>query len=189
MRPAISTNSDYLITRARRRDLSLINDIESAAATLLRGLAPDAVLDEITSQQDLREAQQDGRLWVALSGDHPVGFAHVELIEWRVAHLKELDVHPDHGRRGVGTRLVAEVCRWAQRHEYLAVTLTTFRKVPWNMPFYSRMGFEEIPKAQLSQALEAVLRDEARRGLALAQRVAMQRRVGRHTREQVDTRL
>lgn len=119
----------------------------------------------MTSEQDLRSAQDDGRLWVALSGDCPAGFAHVEIIGRNAAHLEEVDVHPDHGRRGLGGRLVSEVCRWAEQRGYLAVTLTTFRDIPWNMPFNARMGFEEIPTAGLSLALKAVLQDEARRGL------------------------
>jgi hypothetical protein len=34
----------------------------------------------------------------------PLGFAHVGILEPLVAHLKEVDVHPDHGHRGIGTR-------------------------------------------------------------------------------------
>jgi hypothetical protein len=26
------------------------------------------------------------------------------------------------------------------------LTLTTFRAVPWNLPFYARLGFVEIPR-------------------------------------------
>jgi hypothetical protein len=43
----------------------------------------------------------------------PVEFAHVEVLEPLVAHLKEIDVHPDHGQRGIGTGLVMVVCDWA----------------------------------------------------------------------------
>src|SRR6476620_297685 len=105
---------NYRIVDARPRDLHLIGAIELAAAKLLRGHAPDTVLNEITREQDLRDAQSQGRLWVALAGDTPVGFAHVEVLEPNAAHLREIDVHPDHGRRGLGRRLVAEVCGWAE---------------------------------------------------------------------------
>jgi len=167
----------YRIVGARPRDLHLIAAIELAAAQLLRGHVPDTVLNEITSKQQLREAQTGGRLWVALADDTPVGFAHVEVLEPNAAHLEEIDVHPDHGRRGLGRRLVAEVCGWAEQRGDLAVTLTTFRDVPWNMPFYARFGFQEIPTGALTPALRSVLRDEARRGLDPARRVAMSWRV------------
>ena len=179
----------YTITPARRRDLRRIQAIELAAAKLLRGHAPETVLNEITSEQDLQAAQSQGRLWVALSGDTPVGFAHVELLEPDTAHLEEIDVHPDHGRRGLGSRLVAEVCQWTEERGYLAVTLTTFRDVSWNMPFYARLGFEEIHTDTLTPALRAVLEDEARRGLDPARRVAMKWRVPPFTaREPARTR-
>jgi ribosomal protein S18 acetylase RimI-like enzyme len=104
-----------------------------------------------------------------------VGFAHVELIEPDAAHLEEIDVHPDHGRRGLGTQLVSAVCEWAAKQGYGSVTLTTFRDVPWNMPFYARLGFQVIRSDQLSPALAVVIADEARRGLPTASRVAMRR--------------
>jgi GNAT superfamily N-acetyltransferase len=165
----------YTIAAARSRDLHLIGAIELAAAGLLKGRAPDTVLNETTGERDLRDAQRAGRLWVALASDTPVGFAHVEVLEPNAAHLEEVDVHPDHGRRGLGKRLVVEVCRWAEEQGYSAVTLTTFRDVPWNMPFYARLGFEEIPTAALTPALKSVVQDEARRGLDPARRVAMRR--------------
>jgi len=83
-------------------------------------------------------------------------------------------VHPDHGRRGVGAQLVTAVCRWATERGYDRVTLTTFRNVPWNMPFYTRLGFEEIPMAERTALLQAIVDDETRRGLDPTQRVTMQ---------------
>jgi len=164
-----------IIRAARPDDLPLLPPIELAAAKLLAGHAPESVLGETTSQGDLKRAQEKGLLWVALANNVPVGFAHVEVIEPSAAHLKEIDVHPQHGRRGLGTRLVVAVCTWAATAGYRAVTLTTLRDVAWNMPFYARMGFQEIPSAQLSGALLSVLRDETRRGLDPARRVAMER--------------
>ena len=169
----MTTIPRYTIALARPGDLSRIAPIELAAARLLAGFAPDAVLEEVTSDEDLRAAQRDGRLWVALSGDVPVGFAHVEILEPNAAHLEEIDVHPAHGRRGLGTRLVREVCRWAETGGLGAVTLTTFRDVPWNMPFYARLGFEEVSPVALAPALRGVLDDEARRGLDRTRRVVM----------------
>jgi GNAT superfamily N-acetyltransferase len=163
----------YRIVRARWRDVPLLGAIELAAAELLRGYAPDAVLDEVTDEGELQLARRERRLWVALAGDAPVGFAHVELLEPDAVHLEELDVHLEHGRRGLGARLVASVCRWAETRGSSAVTLTTFRDVPWNMAFYSRIGFAEIPPPALTPALRGVLEAEARRGLDPARRVAM----------------
>lgn len=165
----------YQIFPARARDLPLLADIELAAARLLAGWAPDAVLLETTPLEDLRLAQAAGCLWVALDDDTPVGFAHVKLLEPRVAHLDEIDVHPAHGRRGVGTRLVAAVCDWADAMGFHAVTLSTFRDVPWNRPFYERCGFSVIPPEERSAALCHLVDSETKRNLDPTLRVVMRR--------------
>lgn len=169
-------NASYRIAAARPTDLTSLPAVELAAARLLAGHAPSSVLVETTSPEALTRAQRDGHLWVVLADDAPVGFAHVEAIEPEAVHLEEIDVHPEHGRRGLGTTLVLHVCRWAVLNGFESITLTTFRDVPWNMPFYARLGFDVIPDQELSSALRAVVEDEHRRGLDLSRRVVMRRR-------------
>jgi len=166
----------YTITAARLEDLTRLPAIELAAARLLAGHAPESVLNETTSLDVLEKAQREGHLWVALADDVPVGFAHVELIEPEAAHLEEIDVHPEHGRHGVGTKLVLQVCEWAAGQGYESITLTTFRDVPWNMPFYARLGFGIVPSEQVSTGLRTVVDNETRRGLDPSRRVVMKRR-------------
>jgi len=169
--------SVYKIVDARPQDLGVLPAIEIAAATLLYGHAPSSVLDATTSEQEFKDAQAEGRLWIALADDVPVGFAQVELLGLQHAHLKEIDVHPDHGRRGLGKRLVTAVCEWAVRSGHQDITLTTFRDVPFNMPFYARLGFEEVATNELSAELIPIVADETRRGLDLHRRVVMRRRL------------
>jgi GNAT superfamily N-acetyltransferase len=163
----------YRIGRARRRDLDGLAAIELAAAALLAGHAPAAVLAEASELAELDRARRDGHLWVARAGDQPVGFARVEMLGPRQAHLEEVDVHPRHGRRGIGAALVRTVCAWAVRCGHAQLTLTTFRQVAFNMPFYARLGFEVVPRARLSAPLAALVREEAARGLDPAARVVM----------------
>ena len=163
----------YSVIPARSRDLPMLPVIELAAARLLVGHAPESVLSEATSAADFERACRDDHLWVALRGDAPVGFAQVEVFEAGVAHLDELDVHPDHGRRGLGRRLVGAVRDWAARKHFDSVTLSTFRDVRWNMPFYAKLGFTVVPTAELTPALKWVVDDETRRGLDVERRVVM----------------
>jgi hypothetical protein len=69
------------------------------------------------------------------------------------------------------------VCEWATRRGYPEVTLTTFRDVPWNMPFYARLGFELVPTRELSAELVRIVAEEMRCGLDPARRVVMRYRV------------
>ena len=163
----------YEIISARRKDVSYLAAIELAAARMLSGHAPESVLKETTSQQELLEAQRQGHLWVALEHDRPVGFVHVKVLEPEGVHLEEIDVHPEHGRRGIGAHLVKAVFRWATANGYRWVRLTTFREPAWNMPFYARLGFAEIPSDELTPALIAIIEDETQRGLDPNRRVAM----------------
>ena len=163
---------DYVIAMARPRDLPALAEVELAAARLLAGHAPPSVLEEVTGLDELRAAQAEGRLWVALVDDVPVGFAHVDMLDG-APHLEEIDVHPQHGRRGLGTALMRAVCDWAARAGHGGVTLTTFRDLAWNMPFYARLGFEELPPDEISPAVAAVVRAETARGLDPARRVTM----------------
>ncbi len=168
----------YSIVAARRGDVAALGAIELAAAQLLRGHAPDSVLDEVFDEADFREAQSDGRLLVALHEDTPVGFAVVELLARDLPHLEEVDVHPSHGRRGIGAALVCAVCAWAAARGYAQVTLTTYRDLAWNAPFYARLGFEEVPVAEWRPEVAAVFRAEAARGFDSERRLVMRRALG-----------
>jgi GNAT superfamily N-acetyltransferase len=164
------------IALARERDLPELPGIELAAARLLEGHAPESILQESTPLEDLRAAQAAGRLWVALADDRPVGFAIVDFLEDGLPHLDELDVHPEFMRRGMGTALVRVVCDWTVEQGFPEITLTTFRAVSWNMPFYAKMGFEVVPEANQRPTLRAVVDDETARGLDPETRCVMRYR-------------
>ncbi|MGH7899826.1 MAG: GNAT family N-acetyltransferase [Candidatus Binatia bacterium] len=173
------SETTYSIVGARPEHVHALPAVELAAASLLRGHAPDSVLAEATDETTFAEAARHGRLWVALAAEKPVGFALVEMLAGDLPHLDELDVEPAHGRRGLGTRLVRTVCDWAAGSGYAELTLTTFRAVAWNMPFYARLGFVEIPPHALRPELAAVVREEASRGMPAETRVAMAYRCAR----------
>jgi GNAT superfamily N-acetyltransferase len=168
--------SGYSIAAGRPEHIPALSAIELAAAQLLRGYAPASVLSETTPEQTFFYAARDGRLWVALAGNAPAGFALVEMLAHDLPHLEEIDVDPPHGRRGLGAALVRSVCDWAADSGYSMLTLTTFRAAPWNLPFYARMGFVEIPRETLRPELVAVVSWEAARGLDPAARAVMEYR-------------
>jgi GNAT superfamily N-acetyltransferase len=166
----------YQIRLARHDDLSALPEIERQANTLF---APYDLAEQLsnvlTPIEALCEGVQANRLWVAAGEtDRPAGFALASIVGDN-AHLDELDVHPAHGQRGLGTALVEVVCDWARVSGYRAITLTTLRHIPWNAPWYQRLGFCVLEDDELSPALRELLREEIQRGLPADQRVAMRR--------------
>lgn len=79
----------------------------------------------------------DARVRIIEDEDEP----RIVLEERGTAHLQQLSVDPAHGRRGLGAALVDVCCRQARRLGYRQLTLTTFRNVPYNAPWYARLGF------------------------------------------------
>jgi 4-diphosphocytidyl-2-C-methyl-D-erythritol kinase len=173
----------YSIRPARPGDLDALPAIEYRARELFEdcieatGLTRE-FLERVSTVEDFSDAQADGTLWVAESdAGELVGFAIVVFVGG-LPHLDELDVLPEHGRRGIGSRLLDAVCQWAADAGYGAVTLSTFRYVPWNLPFYARRGFRVVPPADLSDEYVALVENEEARGLRTDLRVVMIRDCG-----------
>ncbi len=51
---------------------------------------------------------------------------------------------PAFQQRGIGGGLMRACMIDARNSGFCALTLTTFRDVAWNAPFYSRLGFFEV---------------------------------------------
>ncbi|HEX9732447.1 MAG TPA: GNAT family N-acetyltransferase [Thermoanaerobaculia bacterium] len=164
----------YRIRPARRRELALLPAIEREAGRRFQEILElDAVPEDLTPPEELDAAHARGLVWVAEApGGELAGFAYGAAVDGAL-HLEEVDVLPTHGRRGLGTALVRAACRDAAAAGFAAVTLATFRNVPWNAPWYARLGFRVVPPAELSPGLARAFQDEARRGLPLELRVVM----------------
>lgn len=75
-----------------------------------------------------------------------------------VIRIEQVSVHP--ARQGVGAALIEAAARWAQQKAFDAMTLMTFRDVPWNRPYYERLGFRVVDEAQLTEGLRALQANE-----------------------------
>ncbi len=168
----------YTVKPASTRHIAMLPEIERAATAVFPADdLPSAERIEHVTVPQFEEAQRNDRLWVAADEhDEPVGFLIAEIVDgtW---HIAEMDVHPDHARRGLGVTLLRHVLFEAEHVGHTAVTLTTFSHLPWNGPFYSRNGFVEITDSECGPELLERLRQERARGLE--HRVAMRRAVRR----------
>ena len=152
-----------------------IPGIELAGATLFSEEdLPSHVRYRVTDRSDLDRALEDGRLWTAvheIAGT--VGFAMADIVDGQ-AYLTEIDVRPEFGQKGIGTRLVTAVVAWARAAGYRSISLLTFRHLPWNGPFYAKLGFRILDPVEHGPELAGLIEEEAEIGIDVKKRVAME---------------
>ncbi len=155
-----------------RNDAAALSAIERAAGERFREdpeLAWLADGEVISTDQHLGYVER-GLSWLALANDQPVGFILAE------AHpsslfIVELSVDLHWQGEGIGRQLIACVADYARKRGLTALTLTTFRNVPWNAPFYARLGFEKM--TTLTPELRRKREEETAHGFAYETRCAM----------------
>lgn len=169
-------NDDIRIRLARIDDLPVIREIEAAAGKLfLESEFPSIAEDEPMSIETLWVYQSQSQLRVAVDKeDKPIGFAVTAIIDGQL-HLHELSIHTIYGRRGIGKRLIMAACELAKVQGSPAVTLSTFRDIPWNAPYYGRLGFRILQEAELTEGLRQLRMIEAEKGLPIESRVCIRK--------------
>lgn len=168
----------YAIRPVRRAELPKLQQIEQAAGQLFAETDHAWIAgDEGMGLDTLKHWFKHGKIWVVVTAsDEPVGFAIARTVDGK-AYLHELDIHPNHGRQGLGACLIDTVSDWARTNGYPAVTLTTCVDIPWNAPYYTRLGFRVLPDEELEPGLRAIRAHEIEAGWAPAERVCMLRSV------------
>lgn len=144
MRPNPPSHDDA-VRPARAADLRRIGPIEDAGGPMFEEAFGDLTGDVLLSPAPRGGDRLDtpGFLLVVGPVGAPVGFAHVEIIDG-FAHLAQLSVLPEETRRGLGTALVRAAMDEAWQLGFDVMSLTTYRDLPWNGPFYAGLGFVEV---------------------------------------------
>lgn len=176
MRQAIKV---YDIAGAAADEVERLIAIDRAASMLFAstGLLSREALEDHVPGDVLADALLSDDLFVARNADGaPIGFALVSP-RGGTLYLDQISVHPDYGRKGVGAMLVTRVIDEARRRKVRRVTLSTFRDVPWNGPFYRKMGFRELKRSEMADwmlELETIQAED----LDVSQRCFMVRKTG-----------
>jgi GNAT superfamily N-acetyltransferase len=114
-----------------------------------------------------------GATWVASDAAGDIaGFLCGELFG-DALHIWEMSVRHDRQRAGLGKGLLETARSRVVAAGLRSVTLTTFRAVAWNEPFYRRAGFRTLPDHELTQRLAETLRAEVATGMPGERRCAM----------------
>jgi predicted N-acetyltransferase YhbS len=167
--------SKVTIRLARADEVETLRQIERSAAQafkLIEAFSWLAVGEVQSAERHQAMIAQGTNFVAAADGDYPVGFLSAEIADGEL-HICEISVDHLHQGFGIGRKLIRRAIDEAAARGLAGVTLTTFRTIPWNCPYYERLGFRTLDEADLSPRLDGVLALEAEHGLARDTRCAM----------------
>jgi GNAT superfamily N-acetyltransferase len=173
-----SSVKEISIRAARSTDIPLLEYVEKSAAEIFRTVNLDFLINGPTVDPSLLAFMAiSNNLMVAVNRwDHPIGFAGGQNVGGHF-HIVEVSVAQEYQGKGVGTALLFALLDAAKREGYRSVTLTTYRNVPFNGPWYSKMGFREVQAMDLSREYMEIMEHEAQNGLDVDQRCVMFRMI------------
>ncbi|WP_169568800.1 GNAT family N-acetyltransferase [Sneathiella limimaris] len=168
------TEETVHIRFATREDYPYLPEIERSAGALFRQVGIEELAEaEPVPQSYYEKLPPSVRLLIAeLIGTGPVGFALVTEVDGE-AHLKEISVCSDQAGRGIGRNLLKSVITDCRAQKWRALTLTTFQYVPFNAPFYGRMGFTLLEPDGQWPGLARILQKEREIFKEMGPRIAM----------------
>ncbi|WP_165184828.1 GNAT family N-acetyltransferase [Caulobacter soli] len=157
---------------ARLQEIETIRSLERASAQRFVGLMDALAADESSPAAVLTARIADGGVIVAVEDGTVAGFVMFRPVEAR-AYVEQLDVLPAFAGRRIGAALLDAVAARAREAGLVGLSLSTFREIPWNAPYYRRLGFVEVDA--LTPGMAAIRAEHLARGLDEAARVFMVR--------------
>ncbi|MEL6876546.1 MAG: GNAT family N-acetyltransferase [Pseudomonadota bacterium] len=166
--------SEWSLRLARPDDAEAFHWVEEDAAQLLveePSLAGIPVPPS-RSADEYRTMIKGRHCLAATSGERVVGFAAARRIG-REVHLHELSVACDFQRKRIGATLLHALKIDAHNSGIRAITLHTYRDIPWNAPFYEQHGFVIVEDLDAYPRLAAGQDAAVELGLPAERRCAM----------------
>ena len=169
---------DYIIRKTKLSDIEHLPLLERSAGSAFKSLPSLAWIadDSIMSAEEHKSLLATGLSWVALepSSQTICGFINAEIIEGEF-YIGEVSVSETYQKKGIGSKLLKAALTQAKSLGLSTATLITFIDVPWNAPYYQRLGFVILTTDTLPQYLERKLQAEKSAGLPLDRRCAMRK--------------
>lgn len=153
------------------RDLQII---EISAGEVFAEHGMEAIArDDPLSIPSLVNYCESHSLWVYVdANDKPIAYIITEVVD-RCVHIEQISVHADHSGNGYGRSLIDALQDRSKIEGFSSITLTTFRDVPWNAPYYKRLGFFVLEENEITPGLARIRADEEKHGLNRWPRVCM----------------
>ncbi len=170
----------YVINKAVAADVPAMIAADRAASVLFEptGLLEPSALHDTVPADVFKHALPLGHVHVARNESKtPIGFTLTSERSGTL-YLDQISVDPTYGKQGIGRALLIRVIQDAEDRSLPNVTLSTFRDLPWNGPFYASMGFKEIARPKLEPFMLEI--EQAQRDfMDVSHRCFMRRKVRR----------
>ncbi|MCH4022548.1 MAG: GNAT family N-acetyltransferase [Acetobacter sp.] len=182
MFPAIADVADpipFTIRPTSIDDVPHLARIERSAGQIFRCI-PE--LSWLAGEDPLPPARhlaciRNGISFVAVNQlNEPVAFLAATIHDGDL-HIEELSTDATAQNKGCARALIHATEQAAIHHGLKALTLTTFKAVPWNGPFYSRLGFVALQPGDEHPRLMALLSAEEQHGFPPGTRCAMRKAI------------
>ena len=166
------------IRSARLLDLDNLAVLEVQAGQIFHSVGMPEVAEAVPDREALSRSQRQGLIWVAEEQDEIAGYIVATVLDGN-AHIGQVSIAPAFARQGIGQQLISHVEDWGRSNRRPATTLTTFRDVPWNGPYYEALGYQELSGSEIGSEVSAEMRHEASLpGIDASRRCAMIKRNG-----------
>ncbi|MBC7504805.1 MAG: GNAT family N-acetyltransferase [Sandarakinorhabdus sp.] len=162
-----------MIRLATPADLPAVHAVELSAGTVFAGTHMDFAANHAPNHPaDLLTAIRRRLMWVAVTDATPIGFLFAEPCNEGL-YLRELAVAAPSQQQGHGAALMAIGIAAARERRDPLVMLTTDRTLPWNAPFYARLGFTIAEGDAIPREAQRRLAGQYAMGFSPAHRCAM----------------
>ncbi len=159
---------------ATLKDLAVLPEIEKRALNRFRWTKYEILrMTPSISQEVLIRKQKEDNVWVMdLEASEPKGFAILTTgaTFW---HLEDLAITEETGRRGYGTLFLKHLIKCAEQKGFSTLSLSTYKDIGWNAPFYFKNGFKEMSESELTPFYQKLRGQEKNMGMNLEERVLL----------------
>lgn len=167
----------YRIERGLATHAARLREIERAAGERFRAIGMDDIADgDVTPAAILENRADTGHLFIAIDKAEIVAGFLIWSPKDGLAYIEEVSVHPDHAGHRLAARMIDRLADDV-RGRHAALTLATFRDIPWNAPYYASLGFTELPQKRIGPQHQISWQHQAKNGLDMTRRLFMVREV------------
>ena len=170
----MSSLAQAFIRTAEPEDFDALCEIQDSAVEIFRAYDLGFIADKYPrSDKFYRKLFADCDILIALDeNDYAVGFSLLKKVDYQL-YIKQLSVRKEYTQQGFGTALMHKSIDHAKKFGYAHIILTTYEDLPFNEPFYKKLGFRELIVDKNWPELFAIREKEKAEGLDVKPRIAM----------------